>query len=245
MMRCPPWTSLLLCALTSAAPACAHISETVQLRAVPSGPVTIARVETGSALAIRGTRDGARVRAEVEVVHLCADEQRQRARGFRVSERKAEGSSLALEWLFGGLFAAAGAGLAAWNTVSPPDSSAGSLRSQSRGYAFAGGIGAVGLALLGGALYQQLSLGRSETDLGERELTQRGRETICRREPAHEGTARLTLSDGTQIEGAVDLHGDAVLALPDDVDARMDKEGNRRATLEVLGDARAQARISL
>ena len=245
MLRRPAWTTLLVAVLTTAAPACAHISETVQLRAVPTGSVTIARVETGSSFAISGAREGAHVRAQVEVVHLCADEQRQRARGIRVAERQAEGSSLTLEWLFGGLFSAVGGGLAVWNTASPPDSAAGSLRSQSRGYTFAGGIGTVGLALLGGALYQQLSLGRSETDLGERELTQRGRESICRREPAREGKARLTLSDGSQVEAAVDLHGEALLPLPDDADARMDKEGSRRATLEVLGDARAQARISL
>ena len=123
---------------------------------------------------MRGERKGDVVEVQIEAVRYCADEQRQRAHGFRVTERHPEGSSLTLEWVFGGLLSATGAGLAAYNAANPPDTSAGSLRSASRGYWFAGGIGAVGLALLGGALAQQLSLGKSETDLGERELKKRG-----------------------------------------------------------------------
>ena len=239
------WRTLCSLLLILQLAGCAQIAETVQLRAEPLGPPVTVRVDTSAGFAVRGERQGDVVEVQIEAVRYCADEQRQRARGFRVTERHAEGSSLTLEWLFGGLLSATGAGLAAYNAANPPDTSAGSLRSASRGYWFAGGIGAVGLALLGGALAQQLSLGKSETDLGERELKKRGHEAICQRQPATGGQVRLTLADGAQIEATADAQGQASVPLPADLEARMAKEGSRRATLEVLGDARAQVRISL
>lgn len=224
---------------------CAQIGETVQLRAQPLGPPTTVRVDTSRGFAVQGERRGGAVEVQIDAVQYCADEQRQRARGIRVVERRAEGSSLLIEWTFGGLLSATGAGLAAYNAANPPDVSAGSLRSEARGYWFAGGIGAAGLALLGGALVQQLSLGKSEIDLGERELHKRGKESICQRQPAQGGQVRLTLPDGAQLEASADAQGKASLPLPQDLEARIEKEGSRRATLEVLGDARAQVRIPL
>ena len=55
----------------------------------------------------------------------------------------------------------------------------------------------------------------------------------------------MTLPDGAQLEAAVPPDGEARIALPADWHKRVEREGNRRATLEVIGDAGSQVRLEL
>jgi hypothetical protein len=221
---------------------CAQIEETTSLRVQPLEPERIVRIETGHGLGVVGQRQGPALQAQVFDVTWCALEHHRRARGFRRIERTAVGHSLLLEWVFGGLFTASGATVFAINALDPPDPAT-SLRTQTSGYVFAGAVGAIGLSLLTGALVQQASLGKSETDLGERDMEKRDREFQCKREPAKGGRVRLTLADGLQIEGDADGQGQVILPLPMDIDAHLGE--GRRATLEAVGDPRAQIRIPL
>lgn len=231
---------VLVCALPSA---CAHIEENESYRIDPLERARTSRVETGHGLGVAGSRLGLAVQAQVFDVSWCALEHRQRARGWRRVERVPVGQSLTIEWAFGGLFTATSASLIALNTLSPPAHPEASLRSQSSGYVFAGAVGAIGLGLLTGAIVQQASLGRHDTDLGEKEIEKRDPDFVCKREPAHGGRVRLTLADGMQVEADADQNGLAVLPLPADIESRL-TEG-RRATLEAIGDPRAQVRIPL
>lgn len=214
------------------------------MRVEPLEPPRKTQVSLGSGLGIQGARDGNQVRAQLLVVQYCADEQQQRARGFQRVERQAIGWSLKAEWLFGGLIAATGAGLMAYTAANPPDPTV-TVKSQRTAYLQAGAVLAVGVGLLAAATWQQLGLGVHETPLGEKVLTKRGSEYTCGQAPATGGRARLTLADGHQIEGDADASGVALLPLPDDLELRMQTEGSRRATLEALGDPRAQVRIGL
>jgi hypothetical protein len=231
---------VLACLLTSA---CAHIEETQTYRIDPLERARTSRVETGLGLGVTGSRQGPAVQAQVFDVTWCALEHKQRARGWKRVERVPVGQSLTIEWVFGGLFTATSAGLMTLNTLSPPENPELTMRSQSSGYAFAGVVGAIGLGLLTGAIVQQASLGRHDTDMGVKEMVKRDNDFVCKREPAHGGRVRLTLADGMQLEADADQNGLAVLLLPGDIESRL-AEG-RRATLEAIGDPRAQVRIPL
>ncbi len=223
---------------------CARLTEQVTLRAEPLEPPRIVRVQLGERLAVVGSRDGNAVRAQVTRVQRCADVQEQRAAGFRHVERQADGKSLTAEWLFGGLFTAGGLALIGWTAVSPVDLTT-STDNAPANYGYGAAITALGAGLLAGALYDQLQTGGHDEPLGERTLRKEGPEQVCGALPATTGQVRLTLPDGAQLEAAVDATGVARVPLPDDLDKRLEREGSRRATLEVLGDARAQVRLDL
>lgn len=240
---------VLACLLTSA---CAHIQETETYRIDPLERARTSRVETGLGLGVAGSRQGPAVQAQVFDVTWCALEHKQRARGWKRVERVPVGKSLIIEWIFGSVFTATSAAALAWNTSSPParveTTTANGLRettlkSDTSGHVFAAVAGAIGLGLLTGAIVQQASLGRHDTDMGVKEMVKRDNDFVCKREPAHGGRVRLTLADGMQLEADADQNGLAVLLLPGDIESRL-AEG-RRATLEAIGDPRAQVRIPL
>ena len=222
---------------------CAHIAETSRLRAVALEPPRKQTVTVGHGLGVEGKRQGDSVRAQLLVVDYCAEERRQRARGLRDTTRTAQGQSLVLEWVFGGLFSLTGGGVAAFNALRPPVTDANGITSKSSALPFAVGIGAAGLALLGGAAWQTASLGTATEDLGERELVQRSSERACGRRPGGSGRVRLTLASGLQVEGEADAAGVVQLPLPASLTDHL--EVGTRATLEVLGDPRGQTRIDL
>lgn len=228
---------LLLCS-------CARLTEQVTLRAQPLEAPRTVRVQLGERMAVAGAREGDAVRAQVTRLQRCADVQEQRAEGFRRVERHPDGPSLTLEWLFGGLFTAGGAGLIVWTAASPVDTTS-SADNSGANYAYGAAIAAVGAGLLAGAVYDQMLTGVHEQLLGEKTLRKEGAEQTCGQAPAATGQVRLTLPDGAQLEAAVDAQGEARIALPADLEKRLTREGSRRATLEVLGDAHAQVRLDL
>lgn len=231
----------------SLAASCAHVEERVSLRAQALEQPHTTRVEIGSGKGIEGERLEGSVRAQVQDLTICAAETRQRALGFRRVERRTVGQSLLIQWVFGGLFTATGTGLMLAQAQAPPaeEDTLNAARNERIGYLYAGGIAAVGLGLLAGSVWQQWGLGVHETPLGERVLQTRGDQFACARRPATGGRVRLTLPDGLQIEAEAGADGVALVPLPDDVEARLQAEGSRRASLEVMGDARAQVRIGL
>ena len=224
--------------------ACAHLREEVRLRAVPLEAPHVVHTTAGERLAVRGQRVGEHVQAQVTRQTLCVDVQEQRAEGFRRVERVSEGPSYTLEWVFGGLLTAGGAGLIAWTAASPGDPTSGPTGTTTN-YGYGAAIGAVGLALLGGGLWDWHQIGVHEDSLGVQVLKKPGPETVCGEVPATAGDVRLTLPDGLQLEATLGATGTAVIALPEDLEARLTREGSRRATLEAKGDARAQVRIEL
>lgn len=228
---------LLLCS-------CARLTEQVTLRAEPLEPPRTVRVQLGERMAVVGTREGDVVRAQVSRVQRCADVQEQRAAGFRHVERRPDGKSLVAEWLFGSLFAAGGLALIGV-TAAYPESADSGVNSAPTNYGYGAAITAVGLGFLAGAIYDNSLLGVHEEPLGERTLRKQGAELVCGQTPATSGQVRLTLPDGAQLEAPVDASGQAIVALPADLEKRLEREDNRRATLEVIGDPRAQVRIGL
>lgn len=243
----PVWASVLALSVFGQLPGCAHIRTTRSLRvAALEAPVASVAV-VGEGYQLRAKRDGDAVRVQVAAVKYCQRQLRQRAQGFRVTERQAVGKGLTTQWIMGGMITLAGAAILTYNAVNPaPAPAEGDLGIDytKRTYLYAGGISAVGLAFLTGSLVQQLSLGRTEQPLGERVLKKQGSVRPCRAKKATHGTLRLTLSDGHQIEAPVGADGLARIPLPADVEARLTREG-RRATVEALGDWRSQKRISL
>lgn len=223
---------------------CARLNEQVTLRAQPLEPPHLVRVQLGERLTLVGVREGAAVHAQVTKLQRCADVTEQRAEGFRRVERHAEGQSLVLEWVFGGLFTAGGLGLLGW-TAAAPDQADAAAKSAPANYAYGAAIAALGVGFIAGAIYDQSLTGVHEESLGTRTLRKEGPEQVCGQVPASSGQVRLTLSDGSQLEAPVDAAGVAVIALPADLEKRLTREGNRRATLEVLGDASAQVRLEL
>ncbi len=232
---------LIVCLLLGS---CARLTEQVTLRAEPLEPPRIVRVQLGERLAVAGTREGDVVRAQVTRLQRCADVQEQRAEGFRRVNRQPDGKSLVAEWVFGSLFTAGGLGLIAWTAMSPVDLSV-STDNAPVNYGYGAAIAALGAGLLAGAIYDQSLTGTHEESLGERVLRKEGPEQVCGQTPATAGQVRLTLPDGAQLEAAVPPDGEARIALPADWQKRLDREGNRRATLEVIGDARSQVRLEL
>jgi hypothetical protein len=188
------------------------------------------------------------VRLVVVAVERCVDVRLQRADGFERVERRASGPTLKMQWAMGGLFSAAAAVIATYATAHPaPPAAEGELTataSNRSAYLQAGVFGAVGVGLLVASAVQQASLGRVDKPLGTRELRREGRLRTCGQRPAVSGRVRLTLADGHQIEADVGAGGEVIVPLPDDVDARLAREGHG-ATVEVLGDWRSQARIQL
>ncbi|MSP90932.1 MAG: hypothetical protein EXR79_03865 [Myxococcales bacterium] len=240
--------AVALAALGCVPPCCAQLLETRDLRVEVLEPARTVEVALGSGLAVRGARKGEYVQAHVERVERCAREEQQRVLGIEVVVRRAVGASLLLEWGFSGVFALAGGWLLAESfeqpDVGPPTGEIAAPRSQSlrvTGLA----IGLAGLGLLGAAAVQTVSLGVHERPLGERTLRRQSPGYACRAAPAAAATVRLTLPDGTQIEALTGADGTASLPLPADVSAIVAREGRARATLEALGDAKAQIRIEL
>jgi hypothetical protein len=223
---------------------CARLNEQVTLRAEPLEPPRTERVQLGERMAVTGVREGDAVRAQVTRVQRCADVQTQRAAGFRHIERQPDGQSLLAEWLFGGLFTVGGVALIG-ATAAYPEPTGSGVASAPANYGFGAAITAVGLGLLAGAVYDNSLLGAHEEPLGERTLRKSGPEQVCSQAPAASGQVRLTLPDGAQLEANVDLTGRALLPLPANVEQRLEREGSRRATLEVIGDPRAQVRLEL
>lgn len=227
-----------------AAPGCAQLSTQRTLRALPVEAPRSVVVPLGSGFAIRGGRDGDAVVAQVDRVERCADELHQNARGIERTERRAVGYSLVGEWLIGSLVTASGATLLGLTAAFPPEPGVTS-KSQTTAWLQAGAVTAVGAAVLAGAIWDQAQVGVQERDLGVRELRQRKAERVCSSAPAASAPVRLTLPDGEQLTGTTDATGVARIALPADLEARLAREGSRRATLEAQGDARAQVRITL
>ncbi len=226
---------------------CARIIETRSLGARPLEAPRVKVVEIGEGFQVRGKRDGAVVRVQVARVHYCNRVTEQRAIGLRRTERKADGHSLLLEWLFGAVLAGTGASVVAYGATHPPEETPDltvNLGNQKQAYVHGGIIGVLGLSLLGGAAWQQASLGVTNEELGERTLKRAGLAYPCRQTRAKKGRIRLTLDDGLQIYGDVDETGYAVVELPDDIEKRIVAEG-RKATLEAIGDWRSQTRIQL
>lgn len=246
-LRDRPLRARAVAAVVALACGCAHVEERVTLRAQALEQPHTTRVEIGTGKGIEGERQGGTVRAVVQDLTICAAETRQRALGFRRIERKAVGQSLVIQWVFGGLFTATGTGLLVAQAQAPA-AEADTLnagRSEQLGYLYAGAIAAAGLGLLAGSVWQQQGLGVHETPLGERVLHTRGDRFACARRPATGGRVRLTLPDGLQIEAEAGTDGVAQVPLPEDLETRLETEGSRRASLEVMGDARAQVRIGL
>lgn len=233
--------------LIGVAPGCARISEVRSLRVAPLEKPRQTTEQRGVGYRLRGARDGAVVRLDVVAVQRCVTITRQHAEGFERTTRQAVGPSLTMQWVMGGLFTLAGAAVAGYNAANPakPDAD-GAVSASSAGSAYlqAGIFGGIGVGLLIGSLLQTRSLGVSERPLGRRELQLEGELRTCGSAPATEGKVRLTLPDGAQLEADVGADGKATITLPDDVEQRLQREG-RRATVEVLGDWRSQARITL
>ncbi len=241
-----PWRSLALLVITSCV-GCAQISQTSRLRVDPLEKPRQRVEQAGKGHQVSGKRVGATVQARVRSVNRCRTVLEQRAMGFRRTTRRAEGASLALEWVFGALFSAAGTGIIAYNAMDPPAEEVDgefSPGNSSQAYVHGTAIGVVGLALLAGATWQQWSLGVHETPLGERTLRREGRVRTCGAPAPGPGRVRLTLDEGLQIEADAGADGVAILPLPDDIEARL-QSGGRRATLEVKGDWRSQIRLHL
>jgi len=242
----PVWRPAALLAVVGCL-GCAQISETHRLRVEPLEKPKQRMESLGAGHQVSGKRVGATVQVQVLSVARCQKVLEQRARGFRRTTRRAEGASLKLEWLFGGLFAAAGAGIITYNALDPPaeevdgEFSPGSAR---QAYVQGAAITTVGLALLIGAAWQQWSLGVHETPLGERTLKRAGRIQTCGAPKPGPGRVRLPLDAGLQIEAQAGADGVAIVPLPTDIEARLQK-GGRRATLEVKGDWRSQVRMRL
>ena len=222
---------------------CAHLAETTQLRAIPVEPPRVQTMAVGKALGIEGARQGDAVHARIFEVQLCVDERHQNARGVRETTRSSVGQSLVLEWTFGGLFTATAAAVTVFDALRPPVDDKSGVSSKTSVLPYAIGLGAVGSLLLAGAGWQTASLGVHEDDLGVRELVVRSPERPCGRQPASGGRARLTLASGLQLEAEAGADGALTLPLPASVTDHL--ATGRRATLEALGDARAQVRISL
>lgn len=233
-----------LAAALLAVSGCAQLSTQRTLRAIPVEAPRPVVVPLGAGFAIRGERSGDAVVAHVDKIERCADELHQNARGLERTERKAVGYSLLGEWLIGSLVTASGATLLGLTAAYPPEPSVTS-KSQTTAWLQAGAVTAVGAAILAGAIWDQSLVGASERDLGVRELRRRKAERVCSAAPAAAAPVRLTLPDGEQLTATTDEAGVARIALPADLEARLTREGSRRATLEAQGDARAQLRISL
>ena len=236
-----------LLALLALGSGCARISEVKSLRDAPREKPRVTTEMRGKGYRLRGERDGGVVRLEVLEEQRCVTVTRQHADGFERTTRRAVGPSLTMQWVMGGLFAIAGGGIAGYAAANPPaadETGTFAVKSSSSAYLQAGIFGAVGLGLLVGSAIQTASLGVTERPLGHRELRLDGELRACGSGPARSGTVRLTLADGTQLEAEVDGEGHAVVTLPEDIEARLAREG-RRATVEVLGDWRSQARLTL
>ncbi len=235
------WTAVAMLA------GCARVIETHSLRARPLESPKMTVVEAEEGFQVRGKRDGAVVRIQVARVRYCKRVTEQRAMGLRRTERRADGHSLLLEWLFGAVLTGTGASVIGYSATHPPKNEPDATvnpGNQQQAYLHGGIIGVIGLGLLGSAVWQQASLGITSEELGERVLKSTGLTYPCRATKATAGRVRLTLDDGLQIYGDVDETGHAVVELPDDIERRISAEG-RKATLEAIGDWRSQTRIRL
>ncbi len=240
------WAALLATAPLWAG-ACAKVHVERSLRVQPMEKARESAEERGVGAKVEGKRDGGQVHVQVHAVRRCQTVKLQRAEGFERTTRVAVGHSLTMQWAMGGLFFTSGAGIAAWQWTHPTPPATDGLVAPDRSrstWLQAGAIGAIGVGLLVGSLWQQLGLGTSERSLGVRELRREGRVRDCGPAPPGAARVRLTLPDGTSLQADVDAEGRATLALPEDVEARM-QETDRRGTLEVLGDWRSQTRIGL
>ncbi len=246
----PQW-ALCFAALLAAVPlwtgACAKVAVERSLRVQPLEKARESSEERGVGARVEGKRDGGVVQVQVHSVRRCQSVILQRAEGLERTTRAAVGHTLKMQWAMGGLFFASGAGIAAWQWSHPAPPAADGLVAPDRSrstWLQAGAIGAIGVGLLVGSLWQQLGLGTAERSLGVRELRREGRVRDCGPAPPGAARVRLTLPDGTSLHADVDASGRATLPLPDNVESAL-QESDRRATLEVLGDWRSQTRIGL
>jgi hypothetical protein len=238
------WLTVVV--VTASLCCCAKVQHTVNLTARPleKPRKSIAMVAKGFQL--RGKRAGDSVLVEVAKANYCATRTTQKARGFKVIERRAVGHSLKMEWLTGAVLAGTGGFLIA-NSLSTPDNGDDPFVAIERNTSlrmYGGTFTLLGTALLAGAVYQTATLGREEIDLGVRMLKRDGLAKPCQLSRAVTGTVRLTLDDGLQLTGGVDPTGHASIKLPADLQRRVKQSGGR-ATLEVLGDWRSQRRLDV
>jgi len=231
--------ALLALALTD----CARMIRESELRAVPLETPRKQPVTLPSLLGVAGKREGLTVVASVFERARCGDALRQRARGVRHTKVRADGQSLLAEWLVGGAASLLGGAGLAWTATRAPDPEETPGAQQQR-YLLTGGILAGGLVFLLGAVDQQSETGEHDEDLGERELKKIANERDCGRTPKGGEALRLTLSDGTQLEATADAQGQAIFALPADVDERLEV-GEKRAVLEARSDPKAQSVVAL
>lgn len=225
--------------------ACARMDRRVGLRLVPVGTASQRTVVVGKGLSLthRRTQEGLEVSALA--VSYCMPVTSTRVQGFRVVKRAPVGRGLLYEWLMGGLITATGAGLLAYNAAADaPSPDTLELDYRARGWWYAGGITAAGLALLTGAAVQQSSVGVIETPLGQRTVKTEGAVSACRPLPATSGSVRLTLDEGPTYTAELNADGKAVFLLSEQVKEKLAR-GSRKATLEALGDWRSQVRVKL
>jgi len=241
--------AIALSAGTLWATGCARIHTTRTFRAEPVEKPQRIVERSGVGYTVRGELQtgeaGAVFRAQVDAVERCKILLVQKARGVRTEVRTPVRHTLTLQWVFGGLLAAAGGGLMTWQALAPaPGEDALYQQSPTGTYVTGGLIAAGGLALLAGSIVQSARLGRHELDLGIRELRREAGEETCGRGDPSGAVVRLTLDDDSMYTATADADGRADVALPSDLDTRLSAHG-ARATLEVKGDARSQRRVKL
>lgn len=225
---------------------CAKVSHTVRLSATPLEKPRTSIAVVASGYQLRGKRDGKTVKVQVAKANYCTRRTSQKARGFKVIERKAVGPSLVMEWLTGGVMSTAGGLLIGASLQAPEPTTAAetALHRSTSMRMYGGGFALIGTALLAGAIYQTSTLGREEIDLGVRTLKRDGLAKPCQLTKATRATVRLTMDAGLQLTAEVTATGLATIELPDDIEERIKADGGR-STLEVLGDWRSQRRINL
>lgn len=239
-------TGLGLAALLASAPACVRYREDTRLVVEALEKPRPVEQPRPARLGLAGARDGLVLRVQVFDEARCADVLLQRARATQVTTRAPVRSSLQAAYLSGAALTLIGAGGIAWAATHPPP--ADSPQAAQNVYPSLGAVTLGGLVVLGMAVRAHWQAGETRLDLGERELTKQLRERPCVAgggRTARAGEAlRLTLADGLQIEGRSDAQGRAELALPADLDERLEG-GPRRGILEARSDPRAQVVVPL
>ena len=236
-------TTLIIAVLVSSSAGCARLRSSVRLRVEPTERPRTEKVEIGQGLQLRARRDGDALLVQARAVRYCQKLIKQRALGFKVVETRAVGHGLVYQWVMGSLITASGAGLMVYNGMTPALPSD-QIDYKTRGWLYSGFITAVGAALLTGSVFQQRSLGVSETPLGERTLTKKGDIFSCKSAPATAGKLRLTLDIGETLKAEVGADGTARFPISPELQQRINA-GSRRGTLEALGDWRSQVRVRL
>ena len=246
MTRTVAARAALIGAVLAGSVGCAQVQQTVKLQAVPLEKPRTSKVVVAKGFLLRGKRDGMQVVAQVAKADYCTQRTEQKARGFRVVQRKSVGNGMVMQWLTGGVLTVGGGFLFAQSLGTPQTGSDPDLaieRTKSLRL-YGGGMALIGSALLAAAIVQTAGLGTERTDLGVRVLKRDGLAKPCNLARAAGGTVRLTLDGGLQLTAPVDETGHARITLPPNLDELVKRDGGR-ATLEVLGDWRSQRRIDV